>query len=153
MAFCNIHILCVDGDTDSRELIEHILNYKEKEYILTTVSTPCEAIDLIKIHSFDLYIFDYQLPEMSGVELCRHIRLTDRKTPVLFFTAKAYPDDRETAMQAGASDYLVKPNDLERFKETIKQLLGKRLPAETILDYSENAGFLSHQTLKKGVIR
>lgn len=75
---------------------------------------------------------------MSGVELCRHIRQSDIKTPILFFTAKAYPDDREAAMQAGASAYLIKPNDFDKFKETVKRLLDKAIPAGSPIDCSEN---------------
>lgn len=130
MDSCDVHILCVDDDTDSCELIEHLLTYKENSYFLKTVSSPGKALNLIKKQSFDLYIFDYALPEMSGVELCRYIRSHDTKTPILFFSAKAYPDDRETAILAGANEYLVKPNDLDRFKESVKRLLAQRSKAE-----------------------
>lgn len=137
MSSSNIHILCVDDDTDSCELIDHILTYKEKDYVLTCVSSPAEALDLINGRPFNLYIFDYQLPEISGIELCKGIRLTDTKTPIIFFTAKAYPDDKENALQAGATEYLVKPTDLARFKETIKKLLAEKAARETLRDYSE----------------
>jgi CheY-like chemotaxis protein len=129
MTFSKKRILCVDDDVDSCELIDHILVYKEKDFILTTASSPGQALTLIAAHPFDLYILDYRMPEMSGVELCRYIRLADSRTPILFFTAKAYPEDRKTAMEAGASGYLVKPNDLERFQETVRWLLEKTLPA------------------------
>jgi CheY-like chemotaxis protein len=135
----SVHILCVDDDTDSCELMDHLLTYREKDYILTAVSSPAEALNLIRQQSFDLYIFDYQLPEMSGVELCRRIRRTDAQTPILFFTAKAYPDDRKTAMQAGANEYLVKPDGLVNFKETVRRLLGKTLPLETGISFEEKS--------------
>lgn len=128
MILLNNRILCVDDDFDSCELIDHVLNYKQKDYLLTTISLPAEAIEIISKHSYDLYIFDYQLPGMSGVELCRFVRQTGDRTPILFFTAKAFPEDRENAINAGASEYLIKPDDLHRFKDTVKRLLS-RVPA------------------------
>lgn len=136
MSSSNIHILCVDDDTDSCELIDHILTRKEKDYVLTCVSSPAEALALIKGRSFDLYIFDYQLPEISGIELCKTIRLAEAKRPVIF-SAKAYPADKESALEAGATEYLVKPTDLAPFEETIKNLLAKKAIGEMPRDYSE----------------
>jgi CheY-like chemotaxis protein len=133
-----IQILCVDDDTDSCELIDHLLTYKENGCVLTPVASPVEVLNLIKNRSFNLYIFDYLLPEMSGVELCRNIRLVDAETPIVFFTAKAYPDDRENAIRAGATAYLIKPNDLVKFKQTINGLLARRLSPEDKFNYSQN---------------
>lgn len=68
-------------------------------------------------------MFDFNLPQMSGVDLCRHIRATDSKTPIVFYTATSQQSDRSAAMAAGASAYLVKPNDLENIVPTIENLL------------------------------
>ena len=117
------HILVVDDDKDTRELIEFLLRQEAKGYDLTIVGTAEEAVDLIADRSFDLYIFDYKLPEMSGIELSRYVRRSDNKTPIIFFSAMAYSRDKENAIKAGATEYLVKPNDLDKLAATVNRLI------------------------------
>ncbi len=114
---CEIsNILCVDDDADFCDLITVMLHYADKKYQLTTVSTPHEALNLLTHKSFDLFMFDYNLPNMSGVELCRHIRSSDAKTPIVFYTGTSRLSDRRAAFDAGASAYLIKPNDLDNIR-------------------------------------
>lgn len=117
------HILCVDDDKDSCELITYMLKSARSDFEVTAVNSSSEAVNLITEKAFDLYILDYRLPEMSGIELCRIIREIDTETPVIFFSAMAFEKDRKAALEAGANAYLVKPNDVERFTETVENLL------------------------------
>lgn len=118
------NILCVDDDDDFCELMTAMLHYAETDYKLTSVSTPREALDLLTHKTFDLLMFDFNLPQMSGVELCRRIRATGSLTPIVFYTGTSQPSDRSAALAAGASAYLIKPNDLENIVPTIENLLG-----------------------------
>jgi OmpR-family two-component system manganese-sensing response regulator len=77
----------------------------------------------MKEQSFDLYILDYSLPEISGLELCHFIRKNNPSKPIMFLTAMAYPIHRASGLTAGADEYLIKPNDLGELIETINQLL------------------------------
>jgi OmpR-family two-component system manganese-sensing response regulator len=113
----------VDDDDDFCELMTAMLQFADADYHLTSVETPKEALDLLSHKTFDLYMFDFNLPQMSGVELCRHIRSTDPTTPIVFYTASSQAKDRSAAMEAGATAYLVKPNDLENIVPTIEVLL------------------------------
>jgi len=123
------NILFVDDDKDSCELMNMMLLCAGADYETTSVATPFEALDLIAQKPFDLLVVDYKLPEMTGVELCRRIRETDKQTPILFFTGMASNDDRNVAIAAGANSYLVKPNDLDKFTDTVKQLLSAKQAA------------------------
>jgi DNA-binding response OmpR family regulator len=129
MAFQKPRILCADDDADSCDLLRHLLDCNEESYDLTTASSGAEVFDLISVQSFDLFILDYRFVETDGVELCRQIRRTDSETPVLFFTGMARSVDRAAAMAAGANEYLVKPNDLERLTATVERLLRKEAAA------------------------
>ena len=116
-------ILCVDDDKDCCELIEYMLRQENAGYDITSVSGVREALDLIAHQSFDLYILDYIMPHGSGEELCRKIRQADLNTPIMFYSAMARKIDEKEAIAAGANEYLVKPQDLDRFTETVGQLL------------------------------
>lgn len=116
------NILFVDDDADACELMSVMLSHTGTDYKTTSVAEPLEALKLITQKAFDLFVVDYKLPEITGVELCRRIRETDKQTPILFFTGMAGDGDRKNAIAAGATSYLVKPNDLDKFTETVKQL-------------------------------
>jgi two-component system alkaline phosphatase synthesis response regulator PhoP len=122
-------ILIVDDDRDSSELIEMMLQYSNTPYDVTSVQTPEEGLRLAATQRFDLFVLDYRLLGMNGVDVCRAIRRMDADTPVMFFTGAAFEYERREAMQAGASAYLVKPDDLEKLLETVKDLLSGSKPA------------------------
>lgn len=121
----NSRIFYVDDYSESSQLIDMLLYIKKCKYDFSIANIPSKAIELITKQSFDLYILEYKLPEMNGIELCRKIREIDKRTPILFFTRRVRALDRETAMAAGATEYIVKPASLEQINNTIKQLLGK----------------------------
>lgn len=119
-------ILYVDDYQDGCELVSTLLCVEKCNCNFTIANTPSEALRLISKDSFDLYILEAKLPEMTGVELCRKIRKIDKQTPILFFTGKERPQDRAASLAIGANEYLVKPNDLNRITETVKNLLNKK---------------------------
>ena len=121
----NAHILYVDDNKDSCELAAAMFNCSDLGCVMTSAGSAEEALRLIEVEPFDLYIFDYRLPKISGVELCRYIRQYDADTPIVFFTAAARAAEQTEAMAAGATEYLVKPNDLERLTGTVKRLLNE----------------------------
>ncbi len=116
-------ILCVDDDTDSCEIISLMLHNADENYRVTTTASVNTALNLMAEEPFDLYILDYRLPEMSGIDLCRLIRQADAKTPIMFFTGMAREVDGDNALEAGATKFLVKPNDLDILTETVEELI------------------------------
>lgn len=116
-------ILYVEDYQDSCELVEQMLWVEKYECDFTVAKTPTRALSLIEKEPFDLYILEYRLPEMTGVELCRRIRKADSQTPILFFTVVSRSDDRNVAIAAGANEYLLKPYDLPNLVDTVKRLL------------------------------
>ncbi|HZH90266.1 MAG TPA: response regulator [Pyrinomonadaceae bacterium] len=122
-------ILIVDDDSDSSELIEMMLQYSNTRYDITSVRTPEEGLRLAATQRFDLFVLDYRLLGMNGADVCRTIRRMDTETPVMFFTGAAFEHERREAMQAGANAYLVKPDDLKKLLETVRDLLSRSKPA------------------------
>jgi two-component system, OmpR family, response regulator len=117
-------VLCVDDDEDSREMLGLLLKYWRIES--KTVGTAAQALSLIQAERFDLYMLDAVLPDIDGFELCRRMRELDPHTPILFFSGAAYETDKQRGMEAGANDYVSKP-DVEGVLGRIKQFL---MPAQ-----------------------
>jgi signal transduction histidine kinase/CheY-like chemotaxis protein len=81
------------------------------------------GIDLLeKNPDTEVVLMDVMMPEMDGFETIRRIRRMDRfkKLPIISVTAKAMKDDREKCLQAGASDYITKPVDLDQLRSLLR---------------------------------
>ena len=113
-------ILCVDDDESTRDFLTTLLGLSELEAVST--ADVDGALRLMEREQFGLYTIDSQMPGVSGLTLCQHIRAIDKDTPILIFSGKAHPSDVEAGMRAGANAYLVKPNTSE-FIATVKRLL------------------------------
>jgi DNA-binding response OmpR family regulator len=81
--------------------------------------------------SYDLIILDLNLPYKNGIELCKQIRNSDQKVPILMLTALGTTEDKLTGFDAGADDYLVKPFEFRELLARIRSLLKRILVAET----------------------
>lgn len=123
MSLQRSRILCVEDDRDSSEMIKKFLQLSNDKYLVITAEDGTTALDLISKEPFDLYILDNWLPEMDGLEICRRIRESGSTKPIVFFSAMVRAADRESALEAGANEYLLKPNDLDIIAETVERLL------------------------------
>lgn len=126
-------ILTVDDAPDTREIIKR--NLESEDYSVFTASNVKEAIKILESEKIDLVITDLKMPEISGIELIRHIRENFKNTEVIMITG--YPSI-ETAVQAvkiGASEYLTKPFTDEELIEAVENSL-KKLKTRTAADTS-----------------
>ena len=73
----------------------------------------------------DLIFLDIKMPGMDGLEATRQIRTFDPSVPIVAVTAFAYDRDRQKALDAGASEYLSKPLNGERLRQTLRELLSE----------------------------
>jgi len=102
-------VLLVDDDPDLREVVAAMLEAVGLH--IGTVGTAEEALERVRIDAPDLVVLDWNLPGMSGLDLCRVLRADARLAhlPVLFLTAHSATQDMVEAFAAGADDYVVKP--------------------------------------------
>jgi CheY-like chemotaxis protein len=103
-------ILYAEDHEDTRVLVAMLL--RQAGFEVVEVVTGAAFMERVEGgESFDLYLLDHTFPDTSGVTLCRAVRERDSETPILFYSARVLREEREEALSAGASDYLLKPND------------------------------------------
>ena len=113
-------VLCIDDDEDFRVML--VTRLRHELIQARAVGTAAEAISSTQTERFDLYVVDSQLTDLDGFDLCRRIRAVDPDTPILFFSGAADEADRKRGIEAGANDYVIKP-DLDGLLESIKQFV------------------------------
>ena len=113
-----MHILIVEDEIGIMQFLQQGL--EEEGYKITTASDGAKGFELVQDHQFDLILLDWMLPKMTGLELCKAIRIKDKKTPILFLTAKDTIQETIEGLQSGANDYIKKPFSFEELVERIK---------------------------------
>lgn len=114
-------ILCVEDHEDTCELYSLLL----PEYDFTFAHTKADAFAMVENKSFDLYMMDNWLPDGSGTDLCRKIHTLHPNAPILFVSGITREKERQEALDAGASEYLVKPCDPDKLQKVVKELINK----------------------------
>jgi CheY-like chemotaxis protein/HAMP domain-containing protein len=117
----NKKVLVVDDDLRN---IFSLTNTLEEEHMkCISAENGEQAIKRFKEHpDINIILMDVMMPEMDGYEATREIRKMDkgRKLPIIAFTAKAMKGDREKCLEAGMSDYIAKPVDIEQLLSLLR---------------------------------
>jgi DNA-binding response OmpR family regulator len=74
-------------------------------------------------NAYDLCLFDVMMPQMDGFSLAKAIRMKDKKTPIIFITAKSLKEDKLKGYDLGADDYITKPFDEEELLWKIRAVI------------------------------
>lgn len=106
-------VLLVEDEESLREMLT--LNLEMENIEVESATNGEEGLIKFFERSYNLAILDVMLPEIDGYQLCRLIRQKDKKTPIMFLTAKNNSLDRVEGLKLGADDYLTKPFNLEEF--------------------------------------
>lgn len=88
------------------------------------------ASEILDFTPYDLVILDVMLPGLDGFEILRRLRLQKNPVPVLVLTARSEIDDRVSALDLGADDYLVKPFDFRELEARARVLMRRRSGGE-----------------------
>ena len=128
MSNVRCRILCIDDHRDSAEMLQLLLSQEDYEVLIATSMS--EALELTRTEAFDLYVLDRRLPDGSGVELCRQLRVVAPGVPCIFYSGDTYELHRQQALDAGAEGYVSKPN-IEALIDAVVKLLGGRECAAT----------------------
>lgn len=114
-------ILLVEDDLEVCEVVSDWL--VGEHYTIDVVNSGTEAIERLRFDKYDVLIFDWQLPDLTGIEICKRFRSKGGTTPVLMLTGKSEITDKETGLDAGADDYLTKPFHPRELSARVRALL------------------------------
>ena len=118
-------ILIAEDERDIRDLVAFTLRFAGFEVV--AVENGAEAVDAAAVEMPDLILMDVRMPKMTGYEACQKIKADNRVNhiPVVFLSAKGQDSEIQAGIDAGASDYLLKPFAPMELTEKIKDLLDK----------------------------
>jgi two-component system NtrC family sensor kinase len=125
-------ILIVDDEDMVRNLFADFLS---DTYICTTASSSHEALEHLSIDPYALVISDVQMPGRNGVELLREIRTRYPDTAVILVSGISRSQRIRDALQLGASDYLIKPCELEVLRFSVERAMERRALTITARTY------------------
>ena len=152
-------ILVVEDDAPVRNLMSTTLKTHDYKYL--TAPTGRDAIMMASSHNPDVVFLDLGLPDMDGIEVIRQIRSWSNM-PIIVISARSEDDDKITALDAGADDYLTKPFSVEellaRLRVTIRRLSMMKTDSNNDssvytngilkIDYPAGCAFLNGEELK-----
>lgn len=130
-------ILLLEDDILLNEIIcEHL---ESKNYNVTSIFNGDEAQDLLYSQTFDLLLFDVNVPNINGFDLLEDIRSKDIQTPAIFITSLDMIDDVEKGFKVGGNDYIRKPFELRELDiriENIKRMFN--IAPDSLIEISSN---------------
>ena len=143
-------IVVVEDEQEISELIQ--IQLKNLGHSIITFADGKKALDFIQANDgkeaghVQLFILDRMLPSISGLEICKFIRLFNqtKTTPILMLTALSTPEQIVEGLDAGADDYMTKPFDLAILMARVRSLLRRR---EISHRTPENKNLLRHKEL------
>ena len=118
-------ILLAEDDPDILHMVAYKLRRAGFEVVETTDGVA--ALDACRREPPDLVLLDVRMPRMDGLAVCRELRAGPRTgdLPIIMLTARAREQDRELAVAAGATDYVVKPFSPRALVERVETVLAR----------------------------
>jgi two-component system response regulator MprA len=116
-----VRLLIIDDDRALRDALRRALSLAG--YEVDTAAGGEQGLASIAQTPPDAIVLDVGMPGVDGLELCRRLRATGDRVPVLMLTARDAVEDRIDGLDAGADDYLVKPFDMGELKARLRALL------------------------------
>jgi len=148
-------ILIVEDEEHLADALGHSLQFEG--FATTLAYDGEEGLRLAQNMQFDLLILDIMMPKLDGLEVCRRLRATGSRVPILFLTAKSADADRLLGLKVGADDYVAKPFLLEELILRIHGIFRRqdwyRSPPEEqeVFRFGDNeVNFLTFEAKAKG---
>jgi two-component system phosphate regulon response regulator PhoB len=152
-------VLVVEDDPAQREVLAY--NIRAEGFEVVTAETGDQALLLARENTPDLVVLDWMLPNVSGIEVCRQMKISAdlAQVPVIMLSARSEENDRVRGLETGADDYIVKPYSvaelLARIRTQLRRVrpasVGKNLEYEGItMDTQEHRVYRDNTEIKLG---
>ena len=123
-----MRVLLIEDDSATAQSIELML--KSENFNTYTTDLGEEGVDLGKLYDYDIILLDLNLPDMSGYEVLRSLRVAKVKTPILILSGMAGIEDKVRGLGFGADDYMTKPFHKDELVARIHAILRRTKAAE-----------------------
>ena len=123
----SMRVLVIDDDRAVRDALRRALTLGG--YDVQAAEGGLEGLERVDQTRPDVIVLDVMMPDVGGLEVCRRLRSSGDRTPILMLTARDAVSDRIDGLEAGADDYLVKPFDVGELTARVRALL-RRTKAE-----------------------
>ncbi|MGL3827942.1 phosphate regulon transcriptional regulator PhoB [Candidatus Pelagibacter communis] len=155
----NGKIFIIEDETSIIKLVQH--NLEKEGFIVSSSENGNEGLKQLKKFEPNLLLLDWMLPDLSGIEICKHIRKDNKfKTlPIIMLTAKGEEEDKIKGLESGVDDYLTKPFSYKELLARIKAVLRRSNPEivsnnlqfeDLLLDRIEKRVFRNNLEVKLG---
>jgi DNA-binding response OmpR family regulator len=112
------HILIIEDEEKLSQFVQ--IELECEGYKVTVANDGINGLMQARDASHDLIIMDWMMPGISGLEMCRRLRQTGNKVPIIMVTARDEIKDRVAGLDAGADDYVVKPFSIEELLARVR---------------------------------
>jgi DNA-binding response OmpR family regulator len=116
-----MRVLLVEDDPGVQRFV--VKGLREQAYAVDTATSGKDALYQADINTYDLILLDVMIPGPDGFEVCRRIRASGKRMPILMLTARDAVEDRITGLDHGADDYLTKPFEFGELLARLRALL------------------------------
>src|ERR1700685_4380938 len=116
-----MRILLIEDDPGVRRFV--VKGLREQAYAVDAATTGEDALYQAEVNSYDLIILDVMIPAPDGFEVCRRLRESGSRIPILILTARDATDDRVRGLNMGADDYMTKPFEFRELLARLRALL------------------------------
>src|SRR3974377_1335757 len=144
-----MRVLLIEDDSATAQSIELML--KSENFNIYSTDLGEEGIDLGKLYDYDIILLDLNLPDMSGFEVLRSLRVSKVKTPILILTGLAGIEDKVKGLGFGADDYMTKPFHKDELIARIHAIVRRsKGHAQSAINTGDLLVHLSTQTVEVG---
>ena len=135
-----MRVLLIEDDSAVAQSIELML--KSESFNVYTTDLGEEGVDLGKLYDYDIILLDLNLPDMSGYDVLKQLRVSKIKTPILILSGLAGIEDKVKGLGVGADDYMTKPFSPRELVARVRARLRRAAPV--VAAPSADAGWQEH---------